>query len=126
MFVYKLQLKAAGNGRGRYWKEPEMKKPFLISLATAIAALSQPATATSKGPSGAALDPVTTSNSSANKFAAQLPALPGEAQNLSVTNGANLFDFVIRRSTDGVLLADHYSHSSHASHSSHRSHYSGY
>lgn len=34
--------------------------------------------------------------------------------------------FVLKRSSDGNLMAWHESHASHASHSSHRSHYSGY
>jgi hypothetical protein len=35
-----------------------------------------------------------------------------------------LHALILRKSVDGVTLAEHYSHRSHSSHSSHRSHYS--
>jgi hypothetical protein len=38
--------------------------------------------------------------------------------------GAELHGLILRKNSDGVMLAEHYSHRSHSSHSSHSSHYS--
>lgn len=42
---------------------------------------------------------------------------------VSVSNGSDTFDFVLKRIEGGELLAAHRSHSSHGSHGSHRSGY---
>lgn len=48
---------------------------------------------------------------------------------VTMSNGNDKFNFVLKRVDGGALMAwheSHASHASHASHSSHRSHYSGY
>ena len=50
-------------------------------------------------------------------------ALGKVSENITMSNGEDAFNFVLKRIEGGQLMADH---SSHASHGSHRSHSSGY
>jgi hypothetical protein len=94
------------------------KKPIkLISLATALAAL--PGTAAILAPAADAKpnDPGMTEGVATKQG--------GEARpNVFMTVGRDLLGMIVRKSADGIITADHYSHSSHASHESHSSHYS--
>lgn len=52
---------------------------------------------------------------------------PGNViENITMSNGSDAFDFVLKRVEGGQLMVAHSSHSSHGSHGSHRSHSSGY
>lgn len=52
---------------------------------------------------------------------------PGNVvENITMSNGEDAFNFVLKRVEGGQLMAAHSSHSSHGSHGSHRSHSSGY
>jgi hypothetical protein len=93
------------------------KKPIkLVSLASALAALSgtaavttQPADATPTEPTQEGMRTDRSENAQPNVF-------------MSV--GKDLLGMILTTGADGFVTADHYSHSSHASHSSHSSHYS--
>lgn len=61
-------------------------------------------------------------NDTAQSKASLMPADPG-SQKIRVPTASGQVDaFVLSRSSDGALLAQHDSHSSHESHSSHASH----
>jgi hypothetical protein len=47
-------------------------------------------------------------------------------ENITMSNGKDTFNFVLRRVEGGQLMAYHSSHGSHGSHGSHRSHSSGF
>lgn len=101
-------------------------KAFLKPLTVLFAALS--ASAHAEAPTSSAIvdqDHTRTISSSAG---AQ-EQLPGEAREVVLNENGDLFKFVLQRTEDGQLVAQHYSHyshQSHASHASHRSHYSSY
>jgi hypothetical protein len=105
------------------------KRSFLIPVAAAIAALTQPVqpAVANSGNTDATVDKnsqFTLSNEEAIRLS--LPNA-GEEKNVLVPSGGDLFQFTLRRAVDGLLIAQHrshYSHESHSSHSSHRSHYS--
>jgi hypothetical protein len=96
------------------------KRPIkLISLASALAAL----------PGAAALlSPTADAKPSDRGTAERVASNRDERPNLFMAVGKDLLGMVVRKGSDGIVTADHYSHSSHASHeshSSHSSHYSG-
>ncbi|WP_414648064.1 His-Xaa-Ser repeat protein HxsA2 [Castellaniella sp.] len=93
------------------------KHPFLVSVATATAAISVGATASAKvqqpveGPSGI------------QSKSENVQSSPG-INNIRVYNlGKDLHSFLMKPSASGNLVAYHHSHYSHSSHSSHRSSY---
>lgn len=52
---------------------------------------------------------------------------PGDLnENITMSNGKDSFNFVLKRAEGGELMAYHSSHGSHGSHGSHRSHSSGF
>lgn len=88
----------------------ENRRKFLLPLATLVGLVANDkAVATT-------LDHDTASQTDINNTQTAV-----EASKTTVSDGSNLFDFVISRSETGVMLADHYSHRSHSSHSSHTS-----
>jgi hypothetical protein len=96
-----------------------LKKPIkLISLATALAALPGAAVILSPPANAKPSDPGTTEGVASSRS--------NEAQpNVFMAVGRDLLGMIVRKGSDGIVTADHYSHSSHASHESHSSHYSG-
>jgi len=87
------------------------RKVTLVSLASALAALSPTAQASVNSPT-----PET--SPSAPRVSARQP-------NTFYKLGEDLMSLVTTKAADGTVVAQHYSHSSHASHESHASHYSG-
>jgi hypothetical protein len=95
------------------------KQIKLVSLASALAALSgtaavttQPADATPTEPAREGMLADRSENAQPNVF---------------MSAGKDLLGMIVTTGADGLVTADHYSHyshSSHASHSSHSSHYS--
>lgn len=95
------------------------KKPIkLISLASALAALPGAAALLSPAADAKPSDPGTAERVASNRDENARP-------NLFMAVGRDLLGLIVRKGSDGIVTADHYSHSSHASHESHSSHYSG-
>ena len=95
-----------------------LKKPIkLVSLAAALAALS----------GTVALLPPTADAKARNPGKSDDATSPREdvQPNVFMTAGKDLLGMIVKKGTDGIVTADHYSHSSHSSHASHSSHYSG-
>ena len=92
--------------------------PHILSLGAALAALS----------GGTALAPTT---AAASVPATDQAGQPHKGQiakgepNVFFRAGEDLLGLTVTTTTDGKVLAQHYSHYSHSSHSSHYSHYSG-
>ena len=94
-----------------------MKRAFLISTASAIAALMQ-------HPADAALPDGGKDQKATNSNLGVQTAKPDLAAVKDVTTyavGSDLFGFVIECGARGEMVAQHMSHASHASHSSHYS-----
>src|SRR6266480_2740063 len=108
-----------------------IKRSFLKPLSVVLAALASASAwgSTKSVPPSAPLAPETSGTAPADS--ANLPIQPNEAREVLFRQDGDLFKFVLERTSQGTLLAQHYSHSSHdshsshSSHSSHRSHYSG-
>jgi hypothetical protein len=97
-------------------------KPIkLVRLAAALAALPGAAAILSPPAEAKQSDPKPVQGINANQREDIRP-------NVFIAVGRDLLGMIVRKSSDGIVTADHYSHSSHASHeshSSHSSHYSG-
>jgi hypothetical protein len=116
-----------------------IKRSFLKPLSVVLAALASASAwgSTKSVPPSAPLAPETFGTAPADSAnlpiadSANLPIQPNEAREVLFRQDGDLFKFVLERTSQGTLLAQHYSHSSHdshsshSSHSSHRSHYSG-
>jgi len=89
-----------------------MKKISLVSLASALTALS---------PAVNASVPVGTPTQDAPKPDGHSTV---REPNAFYNMGDDLMGLVTSTAADGTVIAEHYSHSSHASHASHASHYS--
>ena len=108
-----------------------IKRSFLKPLSVVLAALASASAwgSTKSVPPSAPLAPETFGTAPADS--ANLPIQPNETREVLFRQDGDLFKFVLERTSQGTLLAQHYSHSSHdshsshSSHSSHRSHYSG-
>ncbi len=91
------------------------KKPLkLVSLASALAALSG-ATGLMSTPADAKVNTLDVTDSLKSARA------NGLQPNVFMSVGQDLLGMIVRKTPDGTVLADHYSHSSHLSHSSHYS-----
>ncbi|MGB5097314.1 MAG: His-Xaa-Ser repeat protein HxsA2 [Porticoccaceae bacterium] len=91
------------------------KRKFLLPFAAVAAAFSAEQALASVAPS----EPL--NETTREIFAGQVQ----DTANLA-PQGEDLMRFVLKRNSEGVLMAEHESHASHASHTSHRSHTSGY
>ena len=92
------------------------KKSFLLPFATVLAALSPSSNATavkSVTPVVPELNAISTGQA--------LSSIPGSSIDRIVQSNGDLFKFVISRTAQGSVVAEHHSHSSHRSHSSHYS-----
>lgn len=95
------------------------KKPTkLISLVAALAALPGAATLLSPAAHAKPDDPGAGDSVRSNRS-------ENARANVFMAVGQDLLGMIVKKSDDGMVTADHYSHSSHASHESHSSHYSG-
>jgi hypothetical protein len=94
-------------------------KKFLIPVATALAAMASTSNAIEVKQVNSAESKHETGPAQALK-----KALAAEDKLATYSVGAELHGLILRKNTDGVMLAEHYSHRSHSSHSSHSSHYS--
>ena len=94
------------------------KKPLkLVSLASALAALS--------GSAGLMSTPAHAKiNTPDAADALKSDRANGLQPNVFMSVGQDLLGMVVTKTSDGTVLAEHYSHASHSSHSSHSSHYS--
>ncbi len=96
-------------------------KKFLVPIATALGALVS---------NSEAAQTITTNETTVNlsesvaKGLAAKPVLNEGDHLATVKRGEEWHGLILRRSEQGITVADHYSHRSHASHSSHSSHYS--
>lgn len=99
------------------------KRSFLKPLSAVLAALASAATwgATKDLPPSA--PPVSDKERTAPADASQMPIAPNESRSLLFKDpSGDIFNFVLKRSADGIFMAQHRSHVSHNSHSSHNSH----
>ncbi len=97
-------------------------KKFLVPVATALAAIvptSDAAQTTKLNPTELSL-----SDSAAKGLASVKPVLNQGDHLATIKRGEEWHGLILRRSEQGITVADHYSHRSHASHASHASHYS--
>ena len=101
------------------------KRSFLKPLSAIIAALASATPWAAKAAVDTSAPLAPEANQRAAVDTASAPIGVNEARELLLRDDGELFKFVLKRSEDGRLLADHWSHSSHGSHSSHSSHYSG-
>ena len=100
------------------------KKSFLVPVAMAFSGLVQDATAAITQQSDVSAQPApstATNNIIQSGLQAGLPSAGQSVDVQSQDENGDLFKFVIQRSSDGQILADHFSHSSHSSHRSHAS-----
>ena len=94
-------------------------KKFLVPVAATLAALTGQSEAAQSAPQP------THSEQSKDAIAKVLPkAMDLTAKMATFQKGDELHGLLLRRSAEGIVVADHYSHRSHASHASHASHYS--
>lgn len=98
------------------------KKTFLLPLATVLSGLWQASDAAVPTEPGS--QPTESVLSAIQQNSALVRNGVVETTNADYRVGEDLFRFVIKRTSDGQIFADHESHRSHSSHSSHRSHYS--
>jgi len=95
------------------------KRPIkLIGLASALAALPGAAALLSSAADAKPSDPGTAEGVASRRSEEARP-------NVFMAVGRDLLGMIVRKGSDGIVTADHFSHSSHASHESHSSHYSG-
>jgi hypothetical protein len=92
-----------------------MKHKFLLSFAAIAASFS----------TGQALASVTPSQPF-SETTHEISTGPVQDIVMIMPQGEDLMRFVLKRTSQGALMAYHRSHASHASHQSHSSHYSGY
>jgi hypothetical protein len=86
----------------------------LISLTAALAALPGAAMLLSPAANAKPNDPGTAEGVISTRSADEWP-------NVFMRVGKDLLGMIVKKGSDGIVTADHYSHSSHASHSSHYS-----
>jgi hypothetical protein len=99
------------------------KRPVVFSLAAALASLL--GVSTTDKSAVAAIEPAEGSGS--NQATDAIAAGNEIEPNAFYQMGDDLMSFLVTRSADGTIVAQHrshYSHGSHVSHESHRSHYS--
>ena len=89
--------------------------PTILSLGAALASL-QGVSALNATPTAASIP----SSDKAN--ATQMGCTAKGDPNIFMSVGSDLLGLIVTKTTNGTVVADHYSH---ASHSSHSSHYSG-
>lgn len=89
----------------------------LVSLASALAALSGTA-----GLIPTPADAKVTAPDSTD--ALKVDRANGPGPNMLISAGQDLLGMIVTKTSDGTVLAQHYSHYSHSSHASHASHYS--
>ncbi|MGC9216452.1 His-Xaa-Ser repeat protein HxsA2 [Acidithiobacillus sp.] len=96
-----------------------MKKKFLTPFTVLAAAFTAALPATCLGHSApdSALPSVI-------NLTQPVVGVPRQDGRFSVKSNGDIFNFILKRSDFGEVLAQHESHASHASHSSHTSHYS--
>jgi hypothetical protein len=93
------------------------KKPIkLVSLATALAALSGTAAVVPRAADATPTEPA--------KEGMKQDHSEDVQPNVLMSVGKDLLGMIVTTGADGMVTADHYSHYSHSSHSSHASHYS--
>ncbi|PXW26422.1 His-Xaa-Ser repeat protein HxsA2 [Paraburkholderia caballeronis] len=92
-----------------------MKRKFLVPVGTIAAAIATEYATAAVAPADAIHEPREMGRT-ANDVAHAL-----EPQNLTVRAGDDAYDFVLKRTQSGQVMAYHSSHSSHSSHYSHRS-----
>jgi hypothetical protein len=94
-------------------------KKFLVPVAATLAALA------AQSEAGQTVTHQSAAELSKNAIAKVVPqAIDPAASIATFQQGDELHGLLLRRSAEGIVVADHYSHRSHASHASHASHYS--
>ncbi len=94
-------------------------KNFLIPVATALAAVTGTGQAIEVKQTG--VEDIKNDSTVSQTLKKVLGA---DDRLATYSKGNELHGLVLRKNTEGIVLAEHYSHRSHASHASHSSHYS--
>ncbi len=97
-------------------------KKFLVPIASALAALTSHSEAVQTTTTTEAA--VNLPDAVAKGLSTVKPVLNQGDHLANIKRGEEWHGLILRRSEEGITVADHYSHRSHASHASHSSHYS--